>query len=97
MLVYKSGCRIRLVSRRGVDHTKRFAELAAAIARLPARTLILDGEVCAFDEAFVSHMHPLMDPPPDAVVTPPSFIAFRLPVLPWAGSQHLAPLRTAGT
>jgi ATP-dependent DNA ligase len=39
------------VSQRGVDHTKRFAELAAAIGRLRARTLILDGEVCAFDEA----------------------------------------------
>jgi bifunctional non-homologous end joining protein LigD len=45
MLAYKSGPRGRLVSRRGVDHTQRFSEIAAAVARLPARTLILDGEV----------------------------------------------------
>jgi ATP-dependent DNA ligase len=43
----KDGRHVRLVSRWGVDHTKRFADLAAAIVRLPARTLILDGEVCA--------------------------------------------------
>jgi bifunctional non-homologous end joining protein LigD len=76
MVAYKQGRHVRLVSRRNVDHTKRFAELAAALARLPARTLILDGEVCAFDEALVSHMHLLMDPPADTVVTPPTFIAF---------------------
>ena len=51
------------MSRRGVDHTKRFAELAAAIARRPACTLILDGEVCAFDDKLVSHMNLLVDPP----------------------------------
>jgi hypothetical protein len=33
------------------------------------RTLILDGEVCVFDEHLISHMHLLMDPPTDAVVT----------------------------
>ena len=59
---YKDGRNVRLVSRRGVEHTKRFAEIAAAISQLPAQTLILDGEVCAFDEALVSHMHLLMDP-----------------------------------
>ena len=72
----KDGRNGRLVSRRGVEHTKRFAELAAAISQLPAQTLILDGEVCAFDEALVSHMHLLMDPPADAIVTPPVLIAF---------------------
>ena len=36
MLAYKNGRRVRLVSRRGVDHTERFAEIARAIARLPA-------------------------------------------------------------
>ena len=76
VIAYKDGRHVRLVSRRGVDHTKRFAELAAAIGTLPAKTLILDGEVCAFDEALVSHMHLLMDPPADVVVTPPTFIAF---------------------
>jgi ATP-dependent DNA ligase len=62
MVVYKDGRKVRLVSRRGADHTKRFADIAAAVRRLPARTLILDGEVCVFDEGLVSHMHLLMDP-----------------------------------
>jgi ATP-dependent DNA ligase len=28
-----------------VDHTRRFADIAAAISKLSARTLVLDGEV----------------------------------------------------
>jgi bifunctional non-homologous end joining protein LigD len=77
MVAYKDGRNVRLVSRRGVDHTERFADIAAAVRRLPARTLILDGEVCVFDQSLVSHMHLLMDPPAEArVVTPPVFMAF---------------------
>jgi bifunctional non-homologous end joining protein LigD len=76
VVAYTEGRHVRLVSRRGVDHTERFADIAAGIRRLPARTLILDGEGGVFDEALVSHMHLLMDPPADAVVTPPVFRAF---------------------
>jgi bifunctional non-homologous end joining protein LigD len=76
MVAYKHERRVRLVSRRGIDHTQRFADIAAALAELGARTLVLDGEVCVFDQALVSHMHLLMDPPDDAVVTPPVFMAF---------------------
>jgi bifunctional non-homologous end joining protein LigD len=47
MLAYKDGRRVRLMSRRGVEHTSRFPDIAAAVARLPARTLILGGELCA--------------------------------------------------
>jgi ATP dependent DNA ligase domain len=32
MLAYKDGQRVRLVSRHGVDHTRRFRDLAAAVA-----------------------------------------------------------------
>jgi bifunctional non-homologous end joining protein LigD len=76
MVAYKDGRHVRLISRRGVDHTERFAEIAGAIARLRARTLVLDGEVCVFNQALVSHMHLLMDPTDGAVVTPPVFMAF---------------------
>jgi bifunctional non-homologous end joining protein LigD len=78
MVAYKDSRRVRLVSRRGVDHTERFVDIARSVARLPARTLILDGEACVFDESLVSHMNLLMDPPTDAVVTPPVFMAFDL-------------------
>src|SRR3989442_6816210 len=57
MVAYKDGRSVRLVSRRGVDHTERFGEIAAAVRRLPARTLILDGQVCVFDDnAHPSHL-----------------------------------------
>jgi ATP dependent DNA ligase domain len=32
MLAYKNGARVRLVSRNGRDHTRRFPDLAAAVA-----------------------------------------------------------------
>jgi ATP-dependent DNA ligase len=33
------------LSRNGRYHTRRFADLAAAVAKLSARTLVLDGEL----------------------------------------------------
>jgi ATP-dependent DNA ligase len=50
MLAYKDGDRVRLVSRNGRDHTRRFADLAAAVVKLSARTLVLDGEVAIYDQ-----------------------------------------------
>jgi len=48
--VYKDGQRVQPISRNGVDHTRRFGDLAAAISKLSARTLVLDGEVAIFDQ-----------------------------------------------
>jgi bifunctional non-homologous end joining protein LigD len=67
---------VRLISRQGVDHTVRFAELASAVAQLPARRLVLDGEVCVFDAELVSQFHLLGEGTPDELATPPVFIAF---------------------
>jgi ATP-dependent DNA ligase len=50
MLAYKDRDRVRLVSRNRRDHTRRFADLAAAIAKLSARTLVLDREVAIYDQ-----------------------------------------------
>src|SRR5262245_66648054 len=50
MFVYKDGERVHFVSRNGRDHTRRFADLAAAVAKLSARTLVLDGEVAIYDQ-----------------------------------------------
>jgi ATP-dependent DNA ligase len=38
MLAYKHGERVRLMSRNGRDHTRRFAGIAAAIAKLSAHS-----------------------------------------------------------
>ena len=78
MLAYKDGARVRLVSRNGRDHTRRFAGIAAAVAKLSALSLVLDGEVAIFDEQLRSRFDWLCEPDPDAVATPPMFIAFDL-------------------
>ena len=76
MVAYKSGRRIRLISRNAVEHTGRFAELAAAIASIKVDTLVLDGEVAVFDEKLVSRFHLLGDTENGVITTPPVFIAF---------------------
>ena len=76
ILSYKNGERVRLVSRNGRDHTRRFRDIAAAIAKLSARSLVLDGEVAVFDQQLRSRFDWLREPDPDAVNTPPIFIAF---------------------
>ena len=50
IVAYKDGDRVRLVRRNGVDHTRRFRGLAAAVAKPSARTLVLDGEVAIYDQ-----------------------------------------------
>jgi bifunctional non-homologous end joining protein LigD len=76
MLAFKADGSVRLVSRQGLDHTARFADIAAAVAKLPA--LILDGEVCVFDAQLVSQFHLLGDERPEEDPTPPVYIAFDL-------------------
>lgn len=76
MVVYKDGKSVRLVSRAGKDHSRRFAELAAAIRALPPATLILDGEVAIFDERLISRFEWFRKRPEDATATPPIYMAF---------------------
>lgn len=47
LLCAKAGADVRLWSRRANDWTTRFPEIAKAIAVLPARELVIDGEACA--------------------------------------------------
>lgn len=54
LLAYKEGDRVTLLSRNAKDKTGAFAEIAAAVAKLPACTVLLDGEAVAFDRKRVS-------------------------------------------
>jgi bifunctional non-homologous end joining protein LigD len=54
ILAYKSGRAVTLLTRNLKDRTAEFPEIAAAIARLPGPTLLLDGEIVIFDDAGVS-------------------------------------------
>ena len=62
MLAYKRGLKEQLVSRAGRDHTRRFPALVAAIAKLAPDSLILDGEVCIFDQQLISRFNSLTAP-----------------------------------
>lgn len=54
LIAYKNGRRVRLLSRNGKDHTARFPAVALAVGALPDATLVLDGEVVAFDRRRIS-------------------------------------------
>ena len=54
ILAYKEGAKVTLLSRNDHDRTATFASVAASIAKLRDRTVLLDGEVVAFDRKGVS-------------------------------------------
>jgi bifunctional non-homologous end joining protein LigD len=54
ILAYKEGAKVTLESRNEKNRTERFGEVAKAVGELPDRTLLLDGEVVAFDRKGVS-------------------------------------------
>jgi bifunctional non-homologous end joining protein LigD len=54
ILAYKEGARVRLLSRNAKDRTGTYGGVAEAVRALPPRTLLLDGEVVAFDRRGVS-------------------------------------------
>src|SRR5947199_9286730 len=59
LLAYKEGDRVTLLSRNDKDKTGAFTRIAEAVAKLPARTLLLDGEAVAFDKEGVSRFQQL--------------------------------------
>jgi len=54
IVAYKEGDKVQLLSRNSIDRTETFSPVAAAIQKLPSRTLLLDGEVVVFDRKRVS-------------------------------------------
>jgi hypothetical protein len=71
IIAYKDGHRVRLLSRRGVDYTKRFDGIAAAITKLSARTMVLDCEMPCTDSSSDPASSCSERGAPDAVATPP--------------------------
>ena len=61
ILAYKDERGVRLFSRNAKDRTDRFPAIVAAVAKLPAKTLALDGEVVVFDKKGVSHFQSLQE------------------------------------
>ncbi len=61
ILAYKEGGRVTLLSRNGNDRTGTYASVARAVQKLRARTLLLDGEVVAFDKQGISRFQLLQE------------------------------------
>ena len=76
VLAYKDATGVRLISRNGRELTRRFPELAAAVAGLTPPTLILDGEIAVFDRRLLSRFEWIRARPTDEPATPPTLIAF---------------------
>jgi len=54
LIASKEGRAVSLVTRNDIDRSADFPGVVSALAKLPAPTLVLDGEVVIFDEAHVS-------------------------------------------
>jgi bifunctional non-homologous end joining protein LigD len=54
ILAAKHGATVRLTTRNLIDRTADFPEVAAAVATLPAPSLLLDGEIVVFDAHGIS-------------------------------------------
>jgi hypothetical protein len=72
ILAYKDGASAWCAAT-GRAHTLR--EVAAAISKLTARSLVLDGEVAIYDQQVRSRFDWLRELDPDAVASPPLFVA----------------------
>jgi bifunctional non-homologous end joining protein LigD len=74
LVVLKEARRVRMLTRNDRDRTADFPEIAAALAALPAPTLVLDGEVVVLDRAGVSRFQLLQRHAGGA--SPPLYVAF---------------------
>lgn len=78
MVAEKAGNQVALTSRNGLDHTKRFPELAKAVEGLDAPSLVLDGEIAIFDRQLLSRFEWLRTRPKHEVATPPMYMVIDL-------------------
>lgn len=61
VLAYVRDGQVELRSRRGNDLTRQYPALCEALSRLPLQPLVVDGEICALDEAGVPRFQLLQE------------------------------------
>ena len=76
MAALKTRESLNLISRNGIQHTKRFPELVQALDSLSAEAFILDGEVAVYDRALISRFAWLRGRPKDEPATLPVYMVF---------------------
>ena len=64
ILAYKEGDKVTLLSRNNNDRTHSYPQIATAVGKVAARTLLLDGEAVAFDRHRVSRFQLLQQGSP---------------------------------
>jgi len=74
MAALKAGDGTRLISRNGIQHTKRFPELVQAFDSLSADAFLLDGEVAVYDRALISRFAWLRGRPKNEPATLPVYM-----------------------
>ncbi|WP_373414087.1 DNA ligase D [Ensifer aridi] len=60
-MAHLAGGNVRLITRGGLDWTKRYGDLPEAFRRLPCRDAIIDGEIVVLDEGGISRFSLLQD------------------------------------
>jgi bifunctional non-homologous end joining protein LigD len=76
MAAMRAGDGTRLISRNGIQHTKRFPELVQALDAISADAFILDGEVAVYDRALISRFEWLRGRPKNEPATLPVYMVF---------------------
>jgi bifunctional non-homologous end joining protein LigD len=74
IVAHKDDGPVGIISRQGKDHTSRLPNLAKALASLPARSFVLDGEVAVFDQVHISRFEWLRARPKDGRAILPVYI-----------------------
>lgn len=69
---------VRLITRGGIDWTKRYGDLPQAIAKLPCRDAIIDGEIVVLDAKGISRFALLQDALAEGAGSKLHFYAFDL-------------------
>jgi DNA ligase D len=72
---------VKLLTRKGLDWTKRYGVLADAFAKLPCKDAVIDGEIVVPDERGVTHFAALQDAIANGDTAKMVFYAFDLPHL----------------
>jgi bifunctional non-homologous end joining protein LigD len=80
-LALKGGPDVQLLSRNRLDLTRRFPEVAEALAELPVGSAVLDGEIVALESGGLSSFQLLQASEASAKRPPIHFYAFDLPFL----------------
>jgi len=77
-MAHVSGGEVRLITRGGIDWTKRYGDLPQAFSRLPVSQAIIDGEIMVLDEKGISRFALLQDALAEGAGSKLHFYAFDL-------------------